>query len=121
MTNAWIEEGSTEADIDIRLTPKNISLALPTLTSFISGKDIEDKFGSEMIESMTSRSNTTEQAKSMALRLLIHFMGDVHQPLHAANMYSKEFPEGDKGGNSIKLKYRYGANNLHSVWDKVLY
>ena len=70
---------------------------------------------------MLSRSNTETEAKSMALRLIIHFMGDIHQPLHDSNMFSKEFPKGDKGGNTILMKNHYTVKNLHSLWDTVLY
>lgn len=48
-------------------------------------------------------------------------MGDVHQPLHNVQRYTKERPKGDSGANAFVLKYRYRAKNLHSVWDKVLY
>ena len=51
----------------------------------------------------------------MALVFLVHFVGDLHQPLHAAER------DGDQGGN--KLKVHYGAmphTNLHSVWDGLL-
>ena len=119
-----LEEAEANPLIDIDQYDKNISLALPTLTRFIAGEDISldnNPASLGMIESLTQRSNTTEQAKSMALRLLIHFMGDVHQPLHTANLYSEDYPEGDKGGNEIDIKYRYTADNLHQVWDTVLY
>ncbi len=51
----------------------------------------------------------------MALLFLVHFVGDLHQPLHASER------AGDQGGN--KLKVHYGAipqTNLHSVWDGLL-
>jgi hypothetical protein len=51
----------------------------------------------------------------MALIFLVHFVGDLHQPLHAAER------DGDQGGN--KLKVHYGAmphSNLHSVWDGLI-
>jgi len=32
------------------------------------------------------------------LRFLVHCMGDGHQPLHVSDMYSSQFPDGDKGG-----------------------
>mmetsp|Transcript_26124 Transcript_26124/g.30172 ORF Transcript_26124/g.30172 Transcript_26124/m.30172 type:complete len:183 (-) Transcript_26124:375-923(-) len=36
---------------------------------------------------------------SFAWRYLIHLVGDLHQPLHAVNMYSVDFPEGDRFGH----------------------
>ena len=62
-----------------------------------------------------------EEGKSLALRLLIHYYGDIHQPLHNVDRYTKEFPNGDKGGNAFELKNHYSANELHAVWDNVIY
>lgn len=51
-----------------------------------------------------------------ALFFMIHFVGDLHQPLHATTMFSGRFPKGDMGGNLFKIEYMdYG--NLHSFWD----
>lgn len=59
-----------------------------------------------------------------ALAYLVHFVGDVHQPLHCAEYYSKLTPKGDRGGNSYKISYREknGAElrNLHALWDSGL-
>lgn len=53
------------------------------------------------------------QKKQMYLRLLIHFVGDVHQPMHTAR---KE----DQGGNRIKVSWFNTPTNLHAVWDESL-
>jgi len=58
---------------------------------------------------------------STATRLMIHYVGDTHQPLHATARVDDDFPQGDRGGNSFKLKSRDGAGNLHAVWDAVIY
>ena len=48
-----------------------------------------------------------------ALIFLVHFVADMHQPLHCSDNH-------DKGGNDIKLDF-FGRNaNLHSVWDSAL-
>ena len=65
--------------------------------------------------------NNEDEGKSIALRMIIHYIGDVHQPLHNLQRYTKEFPKGDKGGNFFKIQNRYSADNLHSVWDQVIY
>lgn len=52
----------------------------------------------------------------MALAFLIHFVGDLHQPLHAGE-------HDDAGGNFIKARYGIYATdrlNLHSIWDGLL-
>ena len=80
MTEAWINDGSAPEELSLKDYPKNISLALPMLSEWLSGKEFGDENEAllEMIESMTKRSNSEQEAKSMGLRLLIHFMGDVH-------------------------------------------
>jgi len=51
----------------------------------------------------------------MALAFLVHFVGDLHQPLHAGD-------KGDLGGNRVKANYGPvgGRINLHSIWDGYL-
>ena len=58
--------------------------------------------------------------KSICLRLLIHILGDIHQPLHTAALFSAQFPKGDLGGNKITIDYPKSAiKNLHSYWDSM--
>lgn len=54
----------------------------------------------------------------LALRILVHVVGDIHQPLHATTKVSRDYPEGDRGGNLVKLHKNHIAKNLHSYWDK---
>ncbi|NQU49407.1 MAG: S1/P1 nuclease, partial [Planctomycetes bacterium] len=51
----------------------------------------------------------TPTLRKEALQYLIHYVGDVHQPLHIS------FAD-DKGGNSIKVKAFGESSNLHAVW-----
>lgn len=56
---------------------------------------------------------TTSLGRVQALAFLIHFVGDLHQPLHAGD-------RNDKGGNDVKADYGIYAPprfNLHSIWD----
>ena len=62
-----------------------------------------------------------EDQKSFALRLLIHYIGDVHQPLHAVAEVNHTYPTGDRGGNSESIPSEDGVSNLHAVWDSVIY
>jgi hypothetical protein len=52
-----------------------------------------------------------KQAKSEALLFLIHFVADVHQPLHAAD-------RDDKGGNGTMVRLDGKRLSLHQVWDQ---
>jgi hypothetical protein len=51
------------------------------------------------------------EKKVVALRYLVHLVGDIHQPLHVGR-------NGDVGGNSIKVTWFDAETNLHSVWDE---
>lgn len=58
---------------------------------------------------------------SFALRLIIHYAGDIHQPLHATSRVDHEYTHGDYGGNAFRLPYKESAGNLHAVYDSVFY
>ncbi len=61
--------------------------------------------------SATVRDPIASQAdKALALRFIVHIVGDVHQPLHAGN-------GDDRGGNDVKLRWFGEDTNLHAVWD----
>ena len=68
------------------------------------------------------KTSTDNNARAQALRFIIHFVGDIHQPLHCATRVSAALPNGDRGGNDFKLKVRQPNGtirdtNLHSYWD----
>ena len=54
-----------------------------------------------------------------AIANIIHFIGDVHQPLHATELYSQHFPHGDHGGNEFPVYYQDKQWRLHFIWDSV--
>jgi hypothetical protein len=53
-----------------------------------------------------------QREKLIALAFLVHFVGDLHQPMHAGD-------HGDLGGNKVPVSYGVigGRTNLHSIWD----
>ena len=55
--------------------------------------------------------NTSKKDKAFYLKLLVHLIGDLHQPLHIGR---KE----DKGGNTIQVQWHKRGTNLHHVWDE---
>jgi hypothetical protein len=62
------------------------------------------------MEAVLRDPGSTRQEKADALRFYVHFVGDVHQPLHVGR-------RADRGGNEVKVRW-FGENrNLHSVWD----
>ncbi|KAK4052763.1 hypothetical protein OIV83_002050 [Microbotryomycetes sp. JL201] len=48
----------------------------------------------------------------VAVKFLVHFIGDLHQPLHLTNR--------DRGGNSFMIKFEGRSMNLHGLWDNQL-
>lgn len=48
--------------------------------------------------------------KALALKILIHVVGDLHQPMHMGHAT-------DLGGNRVKVQFFGRDSNLHSVWD----
>jgi hypothetical protein len=54
-----------------------------------------------------------KEKKLMYLRLLIHLVGDIHQPMHVSR-------EEDQGGNKIYITWFGQKSNLHSLWDSNL-
>ncbi len=50
--------------------------------------------------------------RAQALRYLIHFVGDMHQPLHTTN-------NNDRGGNCVPIQFfdKPRKSNLHAIWD----
>lgn len=71
------------------------------------GKIVEmiEKFISDLKGRKLSKKKELEE-----LKMLIHLVGDIHQPLHVGR-------PGDRGGNDVKLKWFRGESNLHRVWD----
>ena len=53
--------------------------------------------------------------------MLIHYVGDVHQPMHTLSRINANYPAGDRGGNSVPLKSYKSIKELHAAWDSVLY
>jgi hypothetical protein len=58
-------------------------------------------------------SNLVKDKQVMYLRLLIHLVGDVHQPMHVSRAE-------DEGGNRIRVMWFREPTSLHAVWDDKL-
>ena len=66
--------------------------------------------GIEKCISVIKDEQASREDKAFYLRLLVHFIGDLHQPLHTG------IGE-DKGGNDFQVQWFNEGTNLHSVWD----
>ncbi len=57
-----------------------------------------------------SDENATREEKVFHLKMLVHFIGDLHQPLHIGLAE-------DRGGNRFQVRWFDDGTNLHRVWD----
>ncbi|MFD2826934.1 S1/P1 nuclease [Leeuwenhoekiella polynyae] len=66
--------------------------------------------GIEKCKDVLSSKTTSKSDKVFYLKLLVHFIGDLHQPLHLGHAE-------DKGGNDFQVRWFNDGTNLHSLWD----
>lgn len=92
--------------------PANLSKT--DVSSFLDNYPEANIYGkiNEMVEVLKNKNSTADQ-KKLALRMVIHLVGDLHQPMHTAR---KE----DLGGNRVFLTWFGEKTNLHRVWDSDL-
>lgn len=55
----------------------------------------------------------SDASRRQALKFVVHFVGDIHQPLHGGY-------RDDKGGNTYQVQFQGQGSNLHRVWDSGL-
>ncbi|HET9818966.1 MAG TPA: S1/P1 nuclease [Rhodanobacteraceae bacterium] len=61
---------------------------------------------------LADRSNSPAE-RARALAYVVHFVGDVHQPLHAGYRH-------DAGGNDFQVRWHGQGTNLHRIWDSTM-
>jgi hypothetical protein len=62
-----------------------------------------------IVKELKSKKLTKEQ-EVQKLKILVHLVGDIHQPLHVGG-------KNDRGGNDVKVSWFRTDSNLHRVWD----
>ncbi len=60
--------------------------------------------------SMVKNDKNTKEDRVFYLKMLVHLIGDLHQPMHVGRVE-------DKGGNDIQVQWFGNGSNLHRVWD----
>jgi S1/P1 Nuclease len=72
-------------------------------------------------EAVVQRTSDAER-KAIALAWLFHLVGDIHQPLHTAQLFTVDYPRGDRGGNEICIRVTPTGQpmDLHRFWDGVI-
>lgn len=66
--------------------------------------------GIEKCVSILKDSDTSDEDAIFYLKMLVHLVGDLHQPMHVGLLE-------DKGGNDIQVQWFGRGSNLHRVWD----
>jgi len=69
--------------------------------------------GIEKCVSILKDDTASEADKAFYLKMLVHFIGDLHQPLHVGI-------GDDKGGNDFQVRWFRDGSNLHRVWDTTM-
>jgi len=119
MGNESLARASTWAD-EIKSEPQNWKHASPWhYTQMPPGTDFHDltppKEGDVYtallaMEKVLKNPAAKGEEKRQALRFIVHFIGDLHQPLHVGN-------GADQGGNWCQVLWFNNPSNLHAVWD----
>lgn len=115
----YYDEGGSAEDYDFVEADYIVVDALTALTAFIRGDS--GASSSPYVQQIASYMTDEADQISFALRLVIHYVGDIHQPLHVTAEVDSHYPSGDKGGNKEDVPSHDGAYNLHAVWDSVMY
>ncbi len=100
----------------------------PPATLIVVTPNAETQIGAET--ALLSTKTAPDQDRAVALCWVEHLIGDVHQPLHDASLFSPLFPKGDKGGNDESLapgatdadplEAAAHPRKLHALWDDLL-
>ncbi|KIK63756.1 hypothetical protein GYMLUDRAFT_83728 [Collybiopsis luxurians FD-317 M1] len=90
--------------------------AFPGERGWAGSKDINVLGGirnvTSLLDAWVDGQSTNSDIAEEALKFLVHFVGDLHMPLHLTGR--------DRGGNSIKVRFDGRQTNLHSAWDGLL-
>jgi hypothetical protein len=86
----------------------------PELQSFLKQDTSVDAYTKlQFMIGELKKKNLATDKKLLYLRMVIHIVEDIHQPMHTAHT-------DDKGGNDFKVNWFNDPTNMHSVWDSKL-
>ena len=63
--------------------------------------------------------NVSKAERAFWLAILVHVVGDMHQPLHTTTLFDETFPKGDLAGNKFAIKIGANWTNLHKFHDDI--
>jgi len=116
--STWADE--VRLDPQYRQTESWHFLNLPLGLTFPEFKQRVESMKTENVysvllqqEHILTNPSSSRNQQIVALKFIVHFVGDIHQPMHVSRVE-------DKGGNTIQLNYDGHGTNLHSLWDTKL-
>jgi hypothetical protein len=77
-------------------------------------------FGVAQCEKTLSETSADPELRAAMLSYVIHLVGDMHQPLHCASLFTDAYSKGDRGGNDFYVKPGQQGVRLHGIWDGLL-
>lgn len=111
MLSTWMDE--VRSDSNYRHMDDWHWVTIPDKTSY--GETSKNPNGDlimtiERVVKELKEGKLTEFEEVEKLKILIHLVGDIHQPLHVGS-------KNDRGGNDVKVFWFKNESNLHRVWD----
>jgi hypothetical protein len=86
----------------------------PEMVQYLNRDTVADAYTKlNFLIAELKKKDLPQDKKLLYLRMLIHIVEDVHQPMHTAHA-------DDKGGNDFKVSWFSTPTNLHAVWDSQL-
>ena len=75
-----------------------------------------------ILTAMAENESVVKSQNNGERRAIAHLVGDTHQPLHTTQIFTVEYPHGDRGGNEICVRVTQAGQpmDLHRFWDGVI-
>lgn len=91
-----------------------LGLSFAQFSAEVKAQGEDNVYGAmEKARLVLTHPQSTKAQKIVALKFLVHFVGDAHQPMHISR-------KKDKGGNTIQVRFDNQGTNLHALWDSKL-
>ena len=113
------EPGTTLDDFSFTQGDYDVVSAVTDFTAFLKGEISASQ--SYYVSQVADKLSYESDQRSFILRMLIHYVGDMHQPVHDATVVDSNYPSGDNGATSEHIPSKDGVSSLHFVFDSVLY
>ncbi|MEX2477870.1 MAG: S1/P1 nuclease [Gracilimonas sp.] len=109
--STWMDEVRSDGDYDY-MAPWHY-VTVPEGETYETAEKNEDGdiiWAIDKAVSELKEGGLTAKEEAENLKVLVHLIGDLHQPLHVGNGT-------DRGGNDVRLQWFWSNSNLHRVWD----